>query len=58
MKSILIIGLGGFGQHLCRKMAEHEFDEHEHLMVIGKVEGVERLLKNFENEKVKVKRKW
>ena len=56
MKSILIIGLGGFGQHLCRKMAEHEFDEHEHLMVIGKVEGVERLLKNFENEKVK--RKW
>lgn len=47
----------GDGMHLM-PMAEHEFDEHEHLMVIGKVEDVERLLKNFENEKVKVKRKW
>ena len=43
------------GTHLM-PMAEHEFDENEHLMIIGKVEDVERLLKNFNNEKAKRKR--
>lgn len=44
----------GDGTHLM-PMAEHIFDEKEHLMVIGKVEDVEKLLKNFENEKSKRK---
>lgn len=34
-------------------MADHEFDAKEHLMVIGKMEDVKRLLKNFEHEKNK-----
>lgn len=34
-------------------MADHVFDEKEHLMVIGKIEDVERLLRNFENLKGK-----
>lgn len=28
-------------------MADHKFDKKEHLMVIGKIEDVERLLKRF-----------
>ena len=34
-------------------MADYEFDEKEHLMVIGQIEDVERLLKNFDHEKSK-----
>ncbi|MBQ7924945.1 MAG: TrkA family potassium uptake protein [Lachnospiraceae bacterium] len=34
-------------------MADYEFDEKEHLMVIGQVEDVERLLKKFDNDKDK-----
>lgn len=34
-------------------MADHEFDEKEHLMVIGQMEDVKRLLTNFEHEKNK-----
>ncbi len=45
----------GDGTHLM-PMAEHVFDEKEHLMVIGRVEDVEKLLKNFEDEKPKRKR--
>lgn len=37
-------------------MADHVFHEKEHLMVIGRIEDVEKLLKNFENEKVKKRR--
>lgn len=37
-------------------MADHEFDAKEHLMVIGKIEDVEKLLKNFDNEKIKKRR--
>ena len=38
-------------------MADHEFDAKEHLMVIGQIEDVKRLLKNFENETSKKNRK-
>lgn len=38
-------------------MADHKFDEKEHLMVIGRIEDVEHLLKNFEHEKNKRNRK-
>ena len=34
-------------------MADHVFEEKEHLMVIGRIEDVERLLKKFEHEKNK-----
>ncbi|MDE6185036.1 MAG: TrkA family potassium uptake protein, partial [Lachnospiraceae bacterium] len=34
-------------------MADHEFEEKEHLMVIGQIEDVKRLLANFEHEKNK-----
>ena len=34
-------------------MADHIFEEKEHLMVIGRIEDVEKLLKKFENEKDK-----
>lgn len=34
-------------------MADHVFGEKEHLMVIGRIEDVERLLKKFEHEKNK-----
>ena len=39
-------------------MADHVFEEKEHLMVIGRIEDVERLLRKFEfgNEKSKNKR--
>lgn len=37
-------------------MADHVFRAEEHLMVIGKVEDIEELLKTFEHEKTK--RKW
>lgn len=37
-------------------MADHEFDAKEHLMVVGKIEDVEKLLKNFDNEKIKKRR--
>lgn len=37
-------------------MADHVFHEKEHLMVIGRIEDVEKLLKNFENEKIKKRR--
>lgn len=37
-------------------MADHVFRAEEHLMVIGKVEDIEELLKTFEYEKTK--RKW
>lgn len=30
-------------------MADHEFDPEEHLMVIGKIEDIKRLLKGFEH---------
>ncbi|MGN1179795.1 MAG: potassium channel family protein [Suilimivivens sp.] len=36
-------------------MADHVFTQNEHLMIIGRVEDVERLLKNFGNEKAKKK---
>ncbi len=45
----------GDGTHLMQG-AGHVFDEKEHLMVIGKVEDVEKLLKKFEHEKTK--RNW
>lgn len=32
-------------------MADHIFDQKEHLMVIGRIEDVERLLRKFENGK-------
>ncbi len=38
-------------------MADHEFTDKEHLMVIGRIEDVEHLLKKFENEKNKRNRK-
>ena len=38
-------------------MADHEFDAKEHLMVIGQIEDVKRLLKNFEYETNKKNRK-
>ena len=34
-------------------MADHIFEEKEHLMVIGRIEDVERLLRKFEHEKGK-----
>lgn len=34
-------------------MADHVFGEKEHLMVIGRIEDVERLLKKFEHEKIR-----
>lgn len=34
-------------------MADHVFDDKEHLMVIGRIEDVEHLLKSFEHEKNK-----
>lgn len=34
-------------------MADYEFDEKEHLMVIGQIEDVERLLKKFDHDKNK-----
>lgn len=34
-------------------MVDHVFEEKEHLMVIGRIEDVERLLKKFEHEKNK-----
>ena len=34
-------------------MADHKFDAEEHLMIIGRTEHVEKLLKKFENEKGK-----
>lgn len=37
-------------------MADHVFHEKEHLMVVGRIEDVEKLLKNFENEKIKRRR--
>lgn len=37
-------------------MADHEFDAKEHLMVVGKIEDVEKLLKHFDNEKIKKRR--
>ncbi|MBO5056552.1 MAG: TrkA family potassium uptake protein [Lachnospiraceae bacterium] len=37
-------------------MADHEFDENEHLMVIGRIEDINRILKKFENGKDKRKR--
>ncbi len=36
-------------------MADHVFDDKEHLMVIGKVEDINRILKKFEYEKGKKK---
>ncbi len=45
----------GDGIHLLPG-AEHIFDEKEHLLVIGKIEDVEKLLKHFEHEKVKKNR--
>ncbi len=38
-------------------MAEHEFDEKEHLMVVGRIEDVDRLLKRFDNDKNKKNRR-
>lgn len=34
-------------------MADHKFDREEHLMIIGRIEHVDKLLKKFENEKDK-----
>lgn len=34
-----------------------KFDAKEHLMVIGQIEDVKRLLANFEHEKIKKNRK-
>lgn len=34
-------------------MADHEFDKNEHLMVLGRMEDINRILKKFENEKNK-----
>ena len=41
MKTVLIIGLGRFGQHLCRKMAELK---NEIMIVDMREEAVEDLL--------------
>ncbi len=41
MKSVLIIGLGGFGQHLCKKMVELK---NEVMIVDEKAEKVEELM--------------
>ncbi len=34
-------------------MAEHEFHPKEHLMVVGRIDDVERLLRKFDRDKVK-----
>lgn len=38
-------------------MADHVFEENAHLMVIGKMEDLERLLKKFDRENVKKRRR-
>ncbi len=38
-------------------MADHEFDRNEHLMVIGKIDDIKRLLKGFENIKYEKNKK-
>ncbi len=38
-------------------MADHVFEENAHLMVIGKMEDLERLLKKFDHENVKKRRR-
>lgn len=48
---VSILGLKKGENTTLLPMADHEFDRNEHLMVIGKIEDVERLLKKFENEK-------
>ena len=42
-----IMGYKKDGETRLLPMADHIFDENEHLMVIGKVEDVEKLLKKF-----------
>ena len=37
-------------------MADHEFDAKEHLMVIGKMDDLDKILKKFDDGKVKKKR--
>lgn len=49
MKSILIIGMGRFGQHLCRKLMELE---NEVMIVDQKEETLEELLPYVTNAKV------
>lgn len=45
---VSILGIKVNGSTRLLPMADHEFEEKEHLMVIGRIEDVERLLKKYE----------
>ena len=53
---VSILGIKMNGNTRLLPMADHEFNDKEHLMVIGRIEDVERLLKKFEFEHGKNKR--
>lgn len=53
---VSILGYKKGGNTTLMPMADHVFHEKEHLMVIGRVEDIDRILKKFENEKGKRKR--
>ncbi len=53
---VSILGYKRDGNTTLMPMADHEFDEKEHLMVIGRIEDIDRILKKFENGKDKRKR--
>jgi trk system potassium uptake protein TrkA len=50
---VSILGYKKGGNTTLMPMADHEFDENEHLMVIGKAEDLDRILKRFDNGKNK-----
>ncbi len=53
---ISILGLKKGENTTLMPMANHEFDAKEHLMVIGKMDDLDKILKKFDDGKVKKKR--
>lgn len=53
---ISILGLKKGENTTLMPMADHEFDAKEHLMVIGKMDDLDKILKKFDDGKVKKKR--
>ena len=53
---ISILGLKKGENTTLMPMADHEFDAGEHLMVIGKMDDLDKILKKFDDGKVKKKR--
>ena len=53
---ISILGLKKGENTTLMPMAAHEFDAKEHLMVIGKMDDLDKILKKFDDGKVKKKR--